>query len=77
MILQVCLHPCYGGAHKAVMRGTFIQLASHLKRERQIDIANLEKNFHSLSKTHKNKPTPASLAQLECSQNSPKYGPYL
>lgn len=58
------------GAHKAVVRGNLIQLASLLKREKQKDIVNLEKNFQSISKTHKNNPSPTSLALLDAARIS-------
>lgn len=51
-----------------ILRGKFIQLASRLKRERHMDLINLEKTFQSLSKTHKRKPTPDSLAKLEAAR---------
>lgn len=56
------------GAHKLVIRGNLIQLASCLKREKQLDIANLEKNFQSLSKAHENNPSPTSLGLLDAAK---------
>lgn len=56
------------GAHKAVMRGKIIQLASRVKHEWQVDVANLEKGFKSLSKAHKHNSTSDSFAKLEASR---------
>lgn len=56
------------GAHKAVLRGKFIQLASHLKRQKQMDLINLKKTFQFLSKTHERKPTTDYLAKLEAAR---------
>lgn len=56
------------GAHKTVVRGNLILLASRLKHEKQMDIVNLEKNFQSLSKTHKNNPSPTSLTLLDAAK---------
>lgn len=39
------------GAHKVVMRGILIQLASHLKCEQQMDVENLEK-YDTQMQTH-------------------------
>lgn len=53
------------GAHKAVIRCKLIQLASQLKRERQVDIDKLEKEFKLHCKMHKRNPTPSTLAKLD------------
>lgn len=56
------------GAHKAVLRGKMIQLASQLKKERKADILQMEREFHSLSKSHKANPSSTTLTKLEASR---------
>lgn len=58
------------GAHKTVIRGNLIQLVSRLKREKQLDIANLEKNFQSLNKAHKKNPSPTCLGLLDAAKSA-------
>lgn len=40
-------------AHKVTIRGTLIQIATRIKKERQLDVLKLENTFSDLKAKHK------------------------
>ncbi|XP_077341249.1 uncharacterized protein LOC143986718 [Lithobates pipiens] len=52
-------------AHKTVIRGEFIKLATHLKRERTSAITRLELEYANLRAEHKKKPLKENIPQLD------------
>lgn len=52
-------------AHKSVIRGKLIQLASKLKAEHRADTLKHTEQFRTLAKAHKHNPTPELLAKLD------------
>lgn len=55
-------------AHKAMMGGQFIQIATQLRKERQLIIQKLGKEYSSLCALHKKDPLKVSISQLDVSR---------
>lgn len=55
-------------AHKATIRGKIIQIATQIKKERQIDIERLEREFLSLKKQYKKHPSNSLLSHMDATR---------
>lgn len=51
-------------AHKAIVRGVLINLASQAKREQIRNVSTITEELHLLSTQHKQNPTPAALHRI-------------
>lgn len=55
-------------AHKVTIRGTLIRMATHIKKERQMDILPLEKTFATLKSKHKKNPSKTLLDRVDATR---------